>query len=120
MIYHWTLESVLCMPAMDFFVMLREGRVLNTKRTYSFLHELTYVTMIPSLTQESVQAIRNMFKSFTVTPEEELANQDIVAQAKLDAEKLKAEMGYGPLEGDAAKYAVMNVFAIKRKAEYGK
>lgn len=121
MTYHWTLRDVLDMPAKDFFVMLRHGRELSSKKRYSFLHDLTYAIRVPHLTPQSAENVMRMFHDFSITQEEREENEAFVARVKeeTDAEKVKNGQVLDA-GGDLAKAAVLRVFALKRRAEYGK
>lgn len=121
MTYHWSLKDVLQMPAKDFFVMLRHGRELSAKKKYSFLHDLCYAIRVPHLTPQSAETVMRMFQDFSSTMEEREENEAFVARVKeqVDAEKVKNGQVLDA-GGDLAKAAVLRVFAMKRRAEYGK
>ena len=115
MLFHWTLDYCLKMNAMDFFTMLREGREVDGLRRADFLHDLTYVSAIPSLTENSARAVRSMFQERATSEEQRLEDQQFVEKVKSHTDSLRK-----PLEGEAARRAMFNVFALKRRSGYGR
>lgn len=121
MIYHWTLNDVLQMPARDFFHMLKYGRENASHQRYNFLHDLTYVAMMPKLTDESARNVRNMFLEFQTTTEEREANQEFVRQMKVKADAQRVTSGHVlDAGGPEAKAAVLNIFAMKKRMDHGR
>ena len=109
------------MNAMDFFLMSREGRKAEFERQARFMHDLCYVSMLPSLTKESADGVRQMFERRAMSDDEIEENFEFVERVKKHTDDLAKAAGKVLDAGsDAAKGAMMKVFALKRRGQYGR
>ncbi len=63
MVYGWTVDYCLNMPAKAFFTMRRVGKVVERRRTASLLAELVSIARVPEMTPKGVQELYGFYSS---------------------------------------------------------
>lgn len=63
LLYGWTLDFCLKMPARTFFAMLKAGRKLDAQKKYSFMADLSDVSAVPLYLPEYHSKLRDYYLS---------------------------------------------------------
>lgn len=61
MVYGWTVEYCLNMPAKQFFTMKKVGKKIERRRTASLLAELTMIARVPEMTFKGFEELRSFY-----------------------------------------------------------
>ncbi len=63
MVYGWTVDYCLGLPAKTFFTMKRVGKTIKRRETASLLAELVQIARVPEMQPKSVQDLYNFYSA---------------------------------------------------------
>jgi len=100
MLYGWTMDYALLMPARRFFAMLRSGRKHHEQRMNKLYYEFSILTSLPNTTPQNATDIREYYSERALTEHEREMRERSrrMLERKVQEENERRAQSYKPRE----------------------